>query len=92
MPPSRMTLVFPVETIARVQRKASARFLRPRAWLHVLIGGMAAIKKMVPYLPPSVFFGKSAQADNSGLFVRLHALGHEVVVPRELVPENLGPD
>ena len=81
MPPSRKTLVFPVETMAREfdGKLLLALCAREHGW-NVLIGGMQAIKKMVPHLPPSVFFGKSARADNSALFSRLHALGHEVVV------------
>jgi surface carbohydrate biosynthesis protein len=80
MPANRKTMVFPVETMAREfdGKLLLALCARERGW-NVLIGSRV-IKQMVPSLPPCVYFGKSARADNSGRFAQLHALGHEVVV------------
>ncbi len=74
-------MVFPVETITREfdGKLLLALCARERGW-DVLIGNMAVIIDMLPHLPPSVYFGKSARSLNASLFARLHALGHEVVV------------
>jgi len=73
-------MVLPVETMAREfdGKLLLALCARERGW-NVMLGGRV-IKQMVPQLPPCIYFGKSARADNSDRFAQLKALGHDVVV------------
>ena len=81
MASGRRTMVFPIETIAREfdGKLLLALCAHERGW-DVLIGNMAVLIDMLPHLPLSVYFGKSARSLNAGRFARLQALGHEVVV------------
>ena len=74
------TLVRPIETMAREfdGKLLLALCAAERGW-KVMIGSRA-IKERVPFLPPCVYFAKSARADNSERFAQLNALGHAVVV------------
>lgn len=81
MPSERKTMVLPVETMAR---EFDGKLLlglcaRERGW-EVLIGNQAALVDRVPWLPPSVYFAKSARSSNARRFNWLCALGHEIVV------------
>ncbi len=81
MPANLKTMVIPVEILARELdgKLLLAACAKERGW-NVIIGGMEAVKKAVPHLPPFVYFGKSARSTNAKLFARLKELGHEVVV------------
>lgn len=86
MTAKRKTLVFPIEIITRELdgKLLLALSAREQGW-DVLIGGMSAIKNLVPTMPPSVYFAKSARSTNAKLFARLRKLGHDVVVLDEEV-------
>ena len=74
-------MVFPIETIARELdgKLLLALVARERGW-DIVIGNMAVIIDMLPHLPLSVYFGKSARSTNASHFAQLQALGHQVVV------------
>lgn len=74
-------MVIPIEILARELdgKLLLASCAKERGW-NVIVGGMAAVKKAVPHLPPFVYFAKSARSTNAKLFGRLKQLGHEVVV------------
>lgn len=75
------TMVFPVETLAREfdGKLLLALCARERGW-KVLIGNQATVIDRVPWLPPCVYFAKSARSANARRFDWFRKLGHEIVV------------